>query len=228
MAKETYHGPLEQVDECCWRIPGATRGHARRRAHLRQPATSGTAQEGPGAEQVPTWLSCRHPARQPGHAGHPLGLRLLHRRRLRHRSGRGRRHLARRGCYDINCGVRLMRSNLFYRDVKPHLRQLVDTLFSNVPTGVGKSGHYEFRARNCSAFGRRVAILVGRGWPSSATSITPGSRPPRRRRSDAVSDRAKMRGAEQCGTSARATISSRCSRRRISTRMRAVMGWKRT
>src|SRR6516225_3786670 len=46
--------------------------------------------------------------------------------------------------YDINCGVRLVRSNLFYRDVKPHLRQLVDTLFRNVPTGAGRSGRYKF------------------------------------------------------------------------------------
>ena len=42
--------------------------------------------------------------------------------------------------YDINCGVRLVRSNLFYRDVKPHLKQLVDQLFRDIPTGVGKSG----------------------------------------------------------------------------------------
>src|SRR5262249_58293850 len=35
-----------------------------------------------------------------------------------------------------NCGVRLVRSNLFYRDVKPHLRELVESLFRNVPTGV--------------------------------------------------------------------------------------------
>src|SRR5580765_6060180 len=46
--------------------------------------------------------------------------------------------------YDINCGVRLMRSNLFYRDVKPHLRTLIDTLFKKVPTGVGKSGKFKF------------------------------------------------------------------------------------
>src|SRR6266571_1964288 len=46
--------------------------------------------------------------------------------------------------YDINCGVRLVRSNLFYRDVKPHLRNLVEELFRQVPTGVGRSGKYHF------------------------------------------------------------------------------------
>src|SRR5277367_649727 len=37
--------------------------------------------------------------------------------------------------YDINCGVRLLRSNLFFEDIQPHLRPLVDQLFRNVPTG---------------------------------------------------------------------------------------------
>src|SRR5262245_25346031 len=46
--------------------------------------------------------------------------------------------------YDINCGVRLVRTNLTYREVKPHLRTLVESLFRHVPTGVGKSGRYRF------------------------------------------------------------------------------------
>src|SRR5207253_4438201 len=46
--------------------------------------------------------------------------------------------------YDINCGVRLVRSNLFYRDVKMKLRPLVEELFRQVPTGVGKEGKYHF------------------------------------------------------------------------------------
>src|SRR5205085_10417074 len=46
-----------------------------------------------------------------------------------------------------NCGVRLVRSNLFYRDVKPHVRELVETLFRSVPTGAGRSGKYRFDAK---------------------------------------------------------------------------------
>src|SRR2546425_373468 len=49
--------------------------------------------------------------------------------------------------YDINCGVRLMRSNLFYREVKPHIRALVDDLFRYVPTGVGKSGRHHLHRK---------------------------------------------------------------------------------
>src|SRR5580692_3918109 len=49
--------------------------------------------------------------------------------------------------YDINCGVRLMRSNLTYREVKYHLQELVDSLFRSIPTGVGKSGQFSFRGK---------------------------------------------------------------------------------
>ena len=46
--------------------------------------------------------------------------------------------------YDINCGVRLLRSNLDWNEVRPRLRQLVDTLFRDVPAGVGRTGKYHF------------------------------------------------------------------------------------
>ncbi|KPK75823.1 MAG: tRNA-splicing ligase [Phycisphaerae bacterium SM23_30] len=42
--------------------------------------------------------------------------------------------------FDINCGMRLVRTNLTYDQVKPHLRELVDKLFRRVPAGVGKTG----------------------------------------------------------------------------------------
>ncbi|MHA1794245.1 MAG: RtcB family protein [Promethearchaeota archaeon] len=42
--------------------------------------------------------------------------------------------------YDINCGVRLLRTNLTLSDVKPNIRHLLNTLFRNVPSGVGSSG----------------------------------------------------------------------------------------
>src|SRR5262249_41033004 len=63
-----------------------------------------------------------------------------------------------------NCGVRLVRSDLFYRDVKPHLRELVERLFANVPTGVGKSGRFSFRdkeMRRLLAEGSRYVIEKG-------------------------------------------------------------------
>jgi tRNA-splicing ligase RtcB len=46
------------------------------------------------------------------------------------------------GCtgFDINCGVRLIRTNLRFEDVTPKLTQLVDELFNRVPAGVGSKG----------------------------------------------------------------------------------------
>src|SRR6185503_9371019 len=41
--------------------------------------------------------------------------------------------------FDINCGVRLLSSNLRAKDVKPKLRDLVHQLFRDVPSGTGQS-----------------------------------------------------------------------------------------
>ena len=41
--------------------------------------------------------------------------------------------------FDINCGVRLMTSNLNKKDVEPKIKELLDTLFENIPCGVGKN-----------------------------------------------------------------------------------------
>jgi tRNA-splicing ligase RtcB (3'-phosphate/5'-hydroxy nucleic acid ligase) len=42
--------------------------------------------------------------------------------------------------FDVNCGMRLVRTNLAYEEVKPRLRELVDRLFARVPSGVGGFG----------------------------------------------------------------------------------------
>ncbi len=42
--------------------------------------------------------------------------------------------------FDINCGMRLVRTNLTHEEVKPHLKRLVDRLFDRVPAGVGTIG----------------------------------------------------------------------------------------
>ena len=49
--------------------------------------------------------------------------------------------------YDINCGVRLMRSDLFYQDVKPQLQRLIDQLFAKIPAGTGRGGKYRYNPK---------------------------------------------------------------------------------
>ena len=41
--------------------------------------------------------------------------------------------------FDINCGVRLLSSNLIVKDVRPKLRELVHQLFRDIPSGTGQS-----------------------------------------------------------------------------------------
>lgn len=104
--------------------------------------------------------------------------------------------------YDINCGVRLMRTNLFYRDVKAHLHVLVDELFREIPTGTGKKGKYKFDESELrELMGVGVPYLKERGLATDADieftearGCLSGADPSK------VSDRAIQRGAEQCGT----------------------------
>ena len=42
--------------------------------------------------------------------------------------------------YDINCGVRLIKTNLTEKDVRPRLKDLVSELFTSIPSGVGSKG----------------------------------------------------------------------------------------
>lgn len=42
--------------------------------------------------------------------------------------------------YDINCGVRLARTNLHYEDIASKIDRLADALFSSIPAGVGSEG----------------------------------------------------------------------------------------
>ena len=42
--------------------------------------------------------------------------------------------------YDINCGVRLITTNITVDEIKPKMRELIDALFKNIPSGVGSEG----------------------------------------------------------------------------------------
>ena len=42
--------------------------------------------------------------------------------------------------YDINCGVRLLRTNLTEDNARPKLKELIVDLFNSIPTGVGSKG----------------------------------------------------------------------------------------
>ncbi|MBI5355213.1 MAG: RtcB family protein, partial [Candidatus Aenigmarchaeota archaeon] len=69
--------------------------------------------------------------------------------------------------FDINCGMRLVTTNLTYNDVKPHLKGLVDLLYERVPAGVGSTGFVKLTPgefREAVEEGAEWAIKKGFGW----------------------------------------------------------------
>lgn len=69
--------------------------------------------------------------------------------------------------FDINCGMRLVRTGLTYDEVKPHLRTLIDRLFARVPAGVGSTGFIKLSQsefRHAVEAGASWAVKNGHGW----------------------------------------------------------------
>jgi tRNA-splicing ligase RtcB len=105
--------------------------------------------------------------------------------------------------YDINCGVRLLRSTLSRSEVAPRLREIVAQMYRNVPTGVGE-GRRDLKLSQGDLTGvleRGADWAVARGFGDRADldhieegGRLPGADP------ELVSDRARQRGATQLGT----------------------------
>ncbi len=69
--------------------------------------------------------------------------------------------------FDINCGMRLVTTNLTYKEVKPHIKQLVDKLYERVPAGVGSTGFVKLsrnQFRNVVEQGAQWCVDNGYGW----------------------------------------------------------------
>ncbi|BBD72647.1 RNA-splicing ligase RtcB [Sulfodiicoccus acidiphilus] len=69
--------------------------------------------------------------------------------------------------YDINCGVRLLRTNLEEKEVRPKLGELVEELYRNVPSGVGSEGKVKLSSQQLDVVlseGVKWAISKGMGW----------------------------------------------------------------
>lgn len=101
-----------------------------------------------------------------------------------------------------NCGVRLVRTDLTEREVRPKIKQVVDALFKNVPSGVGSRGKirlYWNQLDEVLVNGAKWAVDNGYGWKEDLERLEEGGRMkgvnPRY-----VSERAKQRGAPQLGS----------------------------
>lgn len=104
--------------------------------------------------------------------------------------------------YDINCGVRVLRTNLREKDVRNHLRELAETLFVYVPSGLGSRGKIRLSVSELNRVleeGVEWAIRQGYGWSEDPGYIEEhGSM--EGADSARVSNRAKQRGSSQLGT----------------------------
>ncbi len=104
--------------------------------------------------------------------------------------------------YDINCGVRLLKTGLQYEQIKDKLQDLVYALFSDVPSGLGSKGDIKVSAkeeRQILAKGARWAVENGFGIEEDLEcteeyGAIEGADP------GAVSERAYERGKAQSGT----------------------------
>ena len=105
--------------------------------------------------------------------------------------------------YDINCGVRLLSSNLTESDIRPKLGQLASAIFDNVPSGLGS------RRKDLSISNRDLDRLVvegvqwvidkGLGWHEDAEHCEERGRM-ENADPNKVSSTAKSRGLTQIGT----------------------------
>ncbi len=101
-----------------------------------------------------------------------------------------------------NCGVRLLRTDLREDEVRPKLRELVEELFRNVPSGVGSTGKVRVSLREVDEVlrgGARWAVERGFGTAADLDTIEATGQL-RDADPDAVSPRAKERGKDQIGT----------------------------
>jgi tRNA-splicing ligase RtcB len=104
--------------------------------------------------------------------------------------------------YDINCGVRLLRSNLNANQVRPHLKELVNELFNSIPSGVGSEGAIKLTRSELDELlieGVDWAIEHGYGYKQDSEVCEEkgrmiGANP------ESVSDTARKRGAPQLGS----------------------------
>ncbi len=104
--------------------------------------------------------------------------------------------------FDINCGMRLVKTGLFVDEVAPRIREVTDRLFTAVPAGVGSAGFLKLsRKEFCTVIeeGARWCVRNGYGWNEDLeltedNGCTPGAD------ASTVSERAIDRGFNQIGT----------------------------
>ncbi len=204
MSKPGYQGPLEQVSPCSWRIP---RGY---KAGMQVDGLIFADEQLIGqmrADQAPEQVA--NVAFLPGIQGASLAMPDIHWGYGFCIGGVAATDPAEGGVispggvgYDINCGVRLVRTNLTLAEVQPRIGELISLLFQRIPAGVGTGGPYLFdrkELRTLLTDGSRFLAKKGLATPSDLENTEAGGRLADAN-PDEVSPQAIERGSDQCGT----------------------------
>ncbi len=104
--------------------------------------------------------------------------------------------------FDINCGMRLVTTNLTLDDVKPHLKEIIDLLFQRVPAGVGSHGFLKLSRedfRDLVEQGGRWCVEHDYGWQEDL-ELTEENGCISGADASKISERAIDRGYNQVGT----------------------------
>lgn len=199
-----YTGPLERIDEVRWRIPRSYKTGMRVDGIIfADEALMQDIKQDQSPEQVAN-VACL-----PGIVGASLAMPDIHWGYGFCIGGVAATDPAEGGVispggvgYDINCGVRLIRTNLNQGEVRPRIESLVTQLFDTVPCGVGRGGRVRFGREELFQVlrhGSRFVVESGFGWESDLEHTEAGGALPDAQ-PDYVSKRAFERGADQCGT----------------------------
>src|SRR5437773_1606344 len=166
MTKDPFYGPLERVSDCCWRIPKSYKAGMRVDGLI---YADDQMIELIRKDQAPEQVA--NVAFLPGIQHASLAMPDIHWGYGFCIGGVAATDPEDGGVispggvgYDINCGVRLVRSNLYETDVKPVHARLMDQLYGNIPAGVGQEGKYHFPAKELrQLMGDGVGFLKKRG-----------------------------------------------------------------
>lgn len=104
--------------------------------------------------------------------------------------------------YDINCGVRLLKTDLLFEEIRPHLENLGKSLYREIPSGIGKGGNIKLDLKKINSVltgGARWAFENGYADKEDLKNIESNGvfahADP-----NFVSEQAKKRGSDQLGT----------------------------